>query len=81
MNKKFLYIRTTATLADDDDAAQSICVPVESLVGMNPTADDALTLYFKSLNNINAHDDHSINDTVALTIGANKHKEVMQSYC
>ena len=44
--EKYLYFRTQATLADDDDSAQSACWPLSSLVGMHPTSDTALTLFF-----------------------------------
>ena len=47
--QKYLYFRTQATDADDDDSAQSACWPASSLTGMHPSADSILTLYFKSM--------------------------------
>ena len=75
---KLLYFRTTATLGDDDDAAQSLCVPTSAFLAGQPTGDTALTLYF------NEHTDTTagINKTtVVLTVGDNKHKEVLKSFC
>ncbi len=45
--EKYLYFRTQATIGDDDDSAQSACFPLSSFVGMHPTSDTALTLFFK----------------------------------
>ena len=47
--EKYLYFRTEATDANDDATGDSACFPASSLMGMQPTADDALTLYFKSM--------------------------------
>ena len=49
MKEKYLYFRTEATDANDDATGDSACWPVSSLMGMQPTADGALTLYFKSM--------------------------------
>ena len=45
--ENYLYFRTQATLAQDDDVAQSGLFPVSSFLGMHPTSDTALTLFFK----------------------------------
>ena len=46
---KFLYFRTEATDANDDATGDSALFPVSSLMGMQPTGDNSLTLYFKSM--------------------------------
>ena len=59
MNEKFLYFRTQATLADDQDANQSVCFPLSSFMGVRPgddaanpaDDDDRMVMYFKSLKN------------------------------
>ena len=80
--EKYLYFRTQATLADDDDIAQSAMFPVSSFAGAYPTSDTALTVCFKSANNHDGQDVGSnaftISDTVVLTVGTNKHKEALQ---
>ena len=45
---KFLYFRTEATDANDDATGDSALFPASSLMGMQPTADSSLTLYFKA---------------------------------
>ena len=45
--QKYLYFRTEATDANDDAAGDSAVFPASSLMGMQPTSDTALTLYFK----------------------------------
>ena len=47
--ENYLYFRTEATLANDDAAADSALFPVSSFLGMQPTSDTALTLYFKNM--------------------------------
>ena len=47
--ERYLYFRTEATDANDDATGDSACYPVSSLMGMQPTADSALTLYFKPM--------------------------------
>ena len=49
MAQKFLYFRTEATDANDDATGDSALFPASSLMGMQPTGDSALTLYFKSM--------------------------------
>ena len=46
---KYLYFRTEATDANDDASGDSALFPASSLMGMQPTGDSALTLYFKSM--------------------------------
>jgi len=45
--ENYLYFRNQATLSSDDDVAQSGLFPVSSFLGMHPTTDTALTLFFK----------------------------------
>ena len=45
--ENYLYFRTQATLAQDDDVAQSGLFPVSSFLGMHPTTDTTLQLFFK----------------------------------
>lgn len=83
--EKYLYFRTEATDANDDATGDSACFPASSLMGMQPTADDALTLYFKSMlrrdptgsvDHANSLDNH---DSVILTISANTHLAAMRA--
>ena len=83
--EKYLYFRTEATDADDDATGDSACFPSSSLMGMQPTSDTALTLYFKSMvrrspdgsvDHANSLDNH---DSVVLTISANTHITAMKT--
>ena len=47
--EKYLYFRTVADEDDDDAVADAIAIPVGRIVGMNPTSDTALTIWFRSL--------------------------------
>tara|TARA_A100001201_G_C3955081_1_gene160859 strand:+ start:111 stop:488 length:378 start_codon:yes stop_codon:yes gene_type:complete len=79
--EKYLYFRTAATLADDDDSAQSALFPVSSLKGIHPTSDTAVTLFFEPQirDESDAQDGNVVNnDSVVLTTGTNKAKEAMQ---
>jgi len=81
---KFLYFRAEATLANDDATGDSVCYPVSSLMGMEPTSDVELTLYFKQLSNQfsdseDADDNEGLTDIVKLTVGTNAHKEAMKN--
>jgi len=84
---KFLYFRTEATDANDDAAGDSALFPASSLMGMQPTADSSLTLYFKSMlrgsGNEGAADglaNLDNNDSVVLTLSsANTHLAAMRS--
>ena len=80
-----LYFRNVADEDNDDNngAVTSACFPASRLRGMNPTANTTLTLYFDSMRNEVGADDQddevTIADTVALTITAHRHKEVMEA--
>ena len=79
--EKYLYFRTQATLADDDDIAQSAMYPVSSLKGIHPTSDTAITLWFEPQirDESDAQDGNVVNNaSVVLTTGTNKAKEAMQ---
>ena len=82
---KYLYFRAQATIGNDDATGDSACYPISSLLGMQPTADATLTLYFKQLSNIfggNADDDddnEGRTDTIELTIPVNTHKTAMKA--
>jgi len=78
--EKYLYFRTEATDADDDASGDSACWPASSLMGMQPTSDTTLTLYFKSIvrgtpsgNEPDADGSFDNNDTVEVRLTANTH--------
>ena len=84
--QKYLYFRTVATDADDDAAGDSALFPASSLMGMQPTADASLTLYFKSMlrrtpsgNEPDADASFDNNDSVIVTISANTHFVAMNA--
>ena len=81
--ENYLYFRTEADQDSDASAATSACYPVSSFLGMTPTADGVLTLYFKPLLNAfsggEAANADYINDSVALTVSTHRHKEVMEN--
>ena len=80
MKEVYLYFRTQATLADDDDSAQSCMFPLSKLRGMVPSADDTLNIYFDPMIPVQ-HDDQNASvinaDYVVCTIGANDHKDAI----
>jgi len=45
----YLYFRTQATIADDDDIAQSVMFSASSFMGCYPISDTSLKLHFKSI--------------------------------
>ena len=45
----YLYFRTQATIADDDDIAQSAMFSASSFMGCYPISDTSLKLHFKSI--------------------------------
>ena len=47
--ENYLYFRTQATIADDDDIAQSAMFAVSNFRGCYPTSDTALKLHFRSV--------------------------------
>lgn len=82
--QRYLYFRTEGTDANDDATGDSALFPASSLMGMQPTSDTALTLYFKSMlrgsGNEGAGDalaNLDNNDSVILTISANTHLVAM----
>ena len=82
---KFLYFRTEATDANDDATGDSALFPASSLMGMQPTSDTALTLYFKSMlrGSGNEGADNTLanldnNDSVTVTIPNNTHLVAMK---
>tara|TARA_Y100000593_G_C4047094_1_gene207905 strand:- start:57 stop:491 length:435 start_codon:yes stop_codon:yes gene_type:complete len=85
--KKYFYFRTVADQDNDDAAADSLMVPVENLVGIEPhnssngTAANNLRLYFKSLNNDYSPTttDFIIRDIVNINITAGKSKQVIEA--
>jgi hypothetical protein len=81
--EKYLYFRTQATIADDDDSAQSACFPLSSFLGMHPTADDTLTLFFipqiRVAGGVTDGQDFTNSDKVVLTLASvNTHKAAMK---
>ena len=78
--KRFWYFRDTATLADDDDNAQSIMVPVADLVCFQAASDTTVDIYFKpQLSDTGGVPGSIINDKVQLTVKTAKRKEVMKA--
>ena len=75
----YLYFRTEAALADDDGSGNSVCFPASHLTGFEPASDTTLKIAFKSMNNVHAHDDHTISDTVVVTLPANTHKTAIEA--
>ena len=80
---KYLYFRTEATDANDDATGDSALFPASSLMGMQPTGDSALTLYFKSMlrgSGIGALENSQNNDSVIVTLAsANTHIQAMSA--
>ena len=83
---KYLYFRTEATDANDDATGDSACWPASSLMGMQPTSDTALTLYFTPMvrrypsgNEVDEDQNFDNHDTVILTIPANTHLTAMKA--
>ncbi len=80
MKEVYLYFRTQATLADDDDSGQSGCFKLSRLTGMHPTGDAALTLFFEPQIPYLAAaeaDQFANCDSVILTVGTNDHKDAI----
>jgi|TARA_R100000482_G_scaffold77572_1_gene30253 hypothetical protein len=83
--EKYLYFRSDATLANDDDAAAgSNTYPLSSFLGMESVGDTTIQMFFKGKHNSYAsgHDDATfgINDSVVITIStANNQKAVMKA--
>ena len=84
MKEVYLYFRTQATLADDDDSGQSGCFKLSRLTGMHPTGDAALTLFFEPQIPYLAAaeaDQFANCDSVILTVGTNDHKDAIADLC
>jgi len=84
--KRYLYFRTEATDGNDDATGDSACWPASSLMGMQPTSDTALTLYFKSMLRGSGQEGAADsaanldnNDSVTVTIPANTHLVAMKA--
>ena len=79
--RKYFYFRTEAAVADDDDSARSAMFPVDSLLGMHPTSDTALTLFFtpqiRIAGGVTDGADFTNADSVVLNVNTNAHREVM----
>ena len=79
--RKYFYFRTEAAVADDDDSARSLMIPVDNLLGMHPTSDTALTLSFTPVlrvaGGVTDGADFTNADTVVLNVNTNSHREVM----
>ena len=81
----YLYFRNQADQDNDDSTGDSAVFPYSSLMGMQPTANTTLTLYFKSMLRRDptgaVDEDASLDnhDSVQLTITAHRHKEVMKA--
>ena len=86
--EKFLYFRTSATLANDDDAAGSVVYPLSKLqgivagdvstAGVITESDLALSLAFTPMM-IQEGSDTQLVDVVVLTCGTNKAKDVQRA--
>ena len=85
MAEKYLYFRTQATDTSDDGTGESACFPASSLMGMQPTARTAITLYFKnmlrgdpggSVDHVNSLDNY---DAVILNVTTETHATTMKA--
>jgi len=84
--EKYLYFRAQATDADDDASDDSACFPASSLMGMFPSGDTTLGLFFKPIarrtpsgNEPDANASFDNHDKVSLTIPANTHLTAMKA--
>ena len=85
---KYLYFRTQADQDNDDGdtgssgiAPTSIAIPASTIVGMAPSADNAVTIWFQSVRNFYTQGDAEevLKDSVVLNVTAHRHKAVMDS--
>lgn len=82
--EKYLYFRSDATLANDDDAAAgSNTYPLSSFLGMESVGDSTIELFFTGKHNSFAGGATTatlgVNDSVVITIStANNQKAVMK---
>lgn len=68
MEEVYLYFRTQATLASDDDKAQSCCFPLSAFAGMqfsSTSGTNVATLYFRSLLNNFGYDETADNEVIS----------------
>ena len=65
--ENYLYFRTQATLANDDAVADSGLFPASSFLGMHPTSDTALTLFFKPRQLVDSTSSVALNQDTDLT--------------
>ena len=65
--ENYLYFRAQATLANDDAVADSGLFPVSSFLGMHPTADNKLTLFFKPRKLVDSTSSVALNQDTDLT--------------
>jgi hypothetical protein len=82
--EKYLYFRTQATLANDDASDDSFCVPLSSFLGMHPTADNQLKLFFipqiRISGGIDNNQDFTNADSVIMVLRENNtHKAAMRN--
>ena len=82
--EKYLYFRTQATLANDDASSDSFCVPLSSFLGMHPSADTQLKLFFipqiRISGGIDNNQDFTNADSVIMVLReANTHKAAMRN--
>ena len=68
--ENYLYFRTQATLANDDAVADSGLFPVSSFLGMHPTSDTALTLFFKPRKFVDSTSSVALNPIQGQTVAA-----------
>ena len=81
---KFLYFRAQATDENDQSSSDSACYPVSSLMGMHPSGDTNLILFFKPMvrrtpsgNEPDANASFDNHDKISLTIPNNTHLTAM----
>ena len=84
--QRYLYFRAQATDANDDASDDSACFPASSLMGMTPTGDTTLGLFFKPMvrgvpggNELDDITNFNNYDKVSLTIPANTHLTAMKA--
>tara|TARA_R100000742_G_C4178948_1_gene14723 strand:- start:49 stop:450 length:402 start_codon:yes stop_codon:yes gene_type:complete len=79
--QKYLYFRTDADEDDDAASTDSAVFPLENFMGMHPTADAAITLFFKPVIRT-SHDEganaFTNNDSVVLNVTEGTAFEVMR---
>ena len=88
--EKYLYFRAQATDGDVDGPSDSACFPVSSFMGMQPTSDTLLTMFFKNMvrgsGNLGFDMGESVSalslenyDYVQLVVPANTHMVAMKA--